>query len=144
MSRSALWRQEGNVVERQRKAQETFDLALEEGRVRKNIFLPLLFLVACICKDFVCSFILTCFLFRPLRYSNRPFILSYLKKQARNQKNLCRVMNDTSFNLNPMLLQNISNSPYFQKCCNNLTSWNTLVDEIYYEVKSLEPWSNGE
>jgi pre-mRNA-splicing factor 38B len=42
-----------------------------------------------------------------------------------------------------MLLQNISKSPYFQKCCNNLHDWNALVDEIYYEVKTLEPWSNG-
>ena len=52
-------------------------------------------------------------------------------------------MNDTHFNINPMLLQNISQSPYFIKCCNNLKDWNTLVDEIYYEVSSLEPWSNG-
>ena len=42
-----------------------------------------------------------------------------------------------------MLLQNISKSPYFLKCCNNLNDWNALVDEIYYEVKSLDPWSNG-
>jgi hypothetical protein len=33
MSRSALWRQEANVVERQRQAKETFQLALEEGNV---------------------------------------------------------------------------------------------------------------
>jgi pre-mRNA-splicing factor 38B len=94
MSRSALWRQEVNVVERQRKAEETLQLAVEEGK-------------------------------------------------SRSQKGLVRVTNDNHFNINPMLLQNISKSPYFQKCCNNLHDWNALVDEIYYEVKTLEPWSNG-
>lgn len=33
MSRSALWRQEANVIERQRQANETFQLVLDEGRV---------------------------------------------------------------------------------------------------------------
>lgn len=63
--------------------------------------------------------------------------------KTRSQKGLVKVVNDVHFNINPMLLQNISQSPYFIKCCNNLKDWNTLVDEIYYEVKSLEPWSNG-
>ena len=34
MSRSALWRQEGNVKDRERQAEELFNLAVEEGRVR--------------------------------------------------------------------------------------------------------------
>jgi hypothetical protein len=33
MSRSALWRQEGNVKERERNAEELFLAAVEEGRV---------------------------------------------------------------------------------------------------------------
>ena len=33
MSRSALWRQEGNVKERQRQAEQLFSRAVEEGRV---------------------------------------------------------------------------------------------------------------
>ena len=33
MSRSALWRQEANVKERQRQADETFQRVLEEGKV---------------------------------------------------------------------------------------------------------------
>ena len=33
MSRSALWRQEGNVKERQRQAEQLFMRAVEEGRV---------------------------------------------------------------------------------------------------------------
>lgn len=95
MSRSALWRQEGNVKDRELKALQTFHAAIDEGR---NSHL----------KGIV-----------PL------------------------VGPDDTFNLHPMLLQNISKSPYFQKCCEKLTDWNTLVDEIYYEVKHLEPWTAG-
>lgn len=96
MSRSALWRQEGNIKDRQRKADETFAAAIEEGRENSHLrgAIPLS------CPD------------------------------------------DT-FNIHPMLLQNISKSPYFQKCCEKLTDWNTLVDEIYYEVKHMEPWTAG-
>ena len=50
---------------------------------------------------------------------------------------------DDSFNLNPMLLRNISTNPYFQKCYQNLKDWNALVDEIYYEVKHMEPFAPG-
>ena len=39
MSRSALWRQETNVIERQRQANETFELAIDEGRVRSGFSL---------------------------------------------------------------------------------------------------------
>lgn len=35
MSRSALWRQEGNQKERERQADELFQLAVEEGRVSR-------------------------------------------------------------------------------------------------------------
>lgn len=95
MSRSALWRQEGNVKERERQAEELFRLAVEEGR------------------------------------NNRA-------------KNLVPMWGpDDSFHLNPMLLQNIIKSPYFQKCCRDITDWNTLVDQIYYDVKHVEPWAQG-
>lgn len=50
---------------------------------------------------------------------------------------------DDTFNMNPMLIQNISKSPYFQKCCSKLKDWSSLVDEIYYEVKHVEPWTKG-
>lgn len=95
MSRSALWRQEGNVKEREVKALQTFQNVIEEGR---NSHL----------KGII-----------PL------------------------VGPDDTFNIHPMLLQNISKSPYFLKCCEKLTDWNTLVDEIYYEVKHMEPWTAG-
>jgi pre-mRNA-splicing factor 38B len=97
MSRSALWRQEDNVKERERKAALTFGNAVEEGRNNNHLkgVIPL----AC---------------------------------------------PDDTFNLHPMLLHNVVNSAYFQKCCEKLTDWNTLVDEIYYEVKHMEPWTAGE
>ncbi|CAJ1962841.1 unnamed protein product [Cylindrotheca closterium] len=95
MSRSALWRQEGNVKGRQREAEELFQLAVEEGRNTR-------------------------------------------------QKNLLQLWGpDDSFHFNPMLLQNIIQSNYFQKCCRDITDWNMLVDEIYYQVKHLQPWAAG-
>jgi|AntRauTorckE5430_2_1112549.scaffolds.fasta_scaffold24011_1 pre-mRNA-splicing factor 38B len=92
MSRAALWRQESNLKERERQANETFENAVEEGR-------------------------------------NRPL------------KGLIPLKEDTTtFNLNPMLLGNISKSGYFLKACNEVKEWTTLVDEIYYHVKHMEPW----
>ena len=85
------------MKERQRQAEESFHLAIEEGRSRNRAagVLPL-------------------------------------------------VGPDDTFNLNPMLLHNISVSPYFyQKCYGKIKDWNALVDEIYYEVKHLEPWMPG-
>ena len=97
MSRAALNRQEANVQERKRQAEEAFRLAIDEGRSRHRStgVLPL-------------------------------------------------VGPDDKFNLNPMLLHNISVSPYFyQKCYGKIKDWNALVDEIYYEVKHMEPWTPG-
>ena len=96
MSRSALWRQEDNLKERERRAAQIFASAIEEGRSNNHLrgVIPLH------CPD------------------------------------------DT-FHIHPMLLHNISASPYFQKCCEKLTDWNMVVDEIYYEVKHMEPWTAG-
>lgn len=95
MSRSALWRQEGNAKARQQQAEELFQLAVEEGR------------------------------------NNRA-------------KNLVPMWGpDDSFHLNPMLLQNIIKSSYFQKCCRDILDYNSLVDQIYYDVKHVEPWAQG-
>ena len=46
-----------------------------------------------------------------------------------------------SFHWNPLLLKNTIHSPYFQKCCKNLSDWNAVVDEIYYEVKHVQPFA---
>lgn len=121
MSRSALWRQEGNVKGRQREAEELFNLAVEEGRVSAVVNL-----------------------------SSIPFVtlsntcMFALLPQNTRQKNLLQLWGpDDSFHFNPMLLQNIIQSNYFQKCCRDITDWNTLVDEIYYQVKHLQPWAAG-
>jgi len=50
---------------------------------------------------------------------------------------------DDSFHFNPVLLEKIIKSHYFQKCCREITDWNKLVDEIYYSVQDLEPWTVG-
>jgi PRP38 family len=50
---------------------------------------------------------------------------------------------DTTFHFNPLLLQNCIQSPYFQKCCENLNDWKSVVDEIFYEVKSLQVFQVG-
>lgn len=43
MSRAALWRQEGNVKERERQALETFQMVLEEEYHSKSLFYKDLF-----------------------------------------------------------------------------------------------------
>jgi hypothetical protein len=43
-----------------------------------------------------------------------------------------------------VLLQNITKSLYFiKKCLQELNDWSAVIDEIYYEVKHLEPWNGG-
>ena len=96
MSRSALWRQDDNIKDRERKAFTLFQSVIDEGRHAN---------------------------------SNRGVIPL--------------IGPDDTFNLHPMLLHNIWNSTYFQKCCDKLTDWTMLVDEIYYEVKHMEPWTAG-
>lgn len=90
MSRSALWRQEGNFKEREERAEEIFREACAEGRRRANA-IPL---------------------WGP----------------------------DDSFHFNPLLLRNTIQSAYFQKCCTSIKDWNAAIDEIYYEVKNLQPF----
>jgi pre-mRNA-splicing factor 38B len=96
MSRSALWRQEGNVKERERRADDLFLGAVEQGRQRQRSkgILPL---------------------WGP----------------------------EDSFHLNPLLLQNLVQSPYFQKCCQELNDWNAVVDDIYYQVQHLQPFQTA-
>lgn len=93
MSRSALWRQDANVRQREQTASDIFSRAVEEGKQRNH------------------------------------------KGQVPHN------IRDDTFNMNPMLLNNIKKSPYFHKCCDKIEDWNSLVDEIYYEVKHMEPWT---
>lgn len=51
--------------------------------------------------------------------------------------------NSTTMNLNPLILTNIENSPYFIGRLAELKTYHELVDEIYYKVRHLEPWERG-
>lgn len=71
-----------------------------------------------------------------------------LEGQNRSPKGLIKIhescVNSGTFHLNSMLYHNISKSPYFLNKCAQLKGWSGLVDEIYYQVTHLEPWSLGE
>merc|ERR1711997_474533 len=46
-------------------------------------------------------------------------------------------------NLNPLILTNIKNSPYFKVNLVELKTYHEVVDQIYYKVTHLEPWEKG-
>ncbi|XP_026468470.1 pre-mRNA-splicing factor 38B-like isoform X2 [Ctenocephalides felis] len=46
-------------------------------------------------------------------------------------------------NLNPLILANIQSSSYFKVHLFKLKTYHEVVDEIYYQVKHLEPWEKG-
>jgi pre-mRNA-splicing factor 38B len=97
MSRSALWRQEANVQDRKRHAEETFARVISEGRDIHNA-----------------------------------------------KRGVLPLMGpDDTFNIHPVVLSSVAKSPYFLKCCDKLQDWNMVIDEIYYEVKHVEPWTAG-
>ncbi|KAH7461381.1 Pre-mRNA splicing factor SR-like 1 [Phytophthora ramorum] len=50
--------------------------------------------------------------------------------------------NDTTYNLNTLLHQNILQSAYFHDLY-KLKTYHEVVDEIYYRVDHAEPWSPG-
>lgn len=49
----------------------------------------------------------------------------------------------TTYNLENVLRQNILASDYFKETCMNLTSFEEVVDEIFLNVKHVEPWMSG-
>lgn len=51
--------------------------------------------------------------------------------------------NEASMNLNPLILANIQGSSYFKVHLFKLKTYHEVVDEIYYQVKHLEPWERG-
>ncbi|XP_059619451.1 pre-mRNA-splicing factor 38B [Phlebotomus argentipes] len=51
--------------------------------------------------------------------------------------------NEASMNLNPLILANIQSSSYFKVTLFKLKTYHEVVDEIYYQVKHLEPWEKG-
>merc|ERR1719273_443122 len=46
-------------------------------------------------------------------------------------------------NMNPLILTNIQNSPYFKVNLFEIKTYHEVVDEIYYKVTHLEPWEKG-
>ncbi|RWS23492.1 pre-mRNA-splicing factor 38B-like isoform X1 [Leptotrombidium deliense] len=51
--------------------------------------------------------------------------------------------NEKTMNLNPLVLTNIQNSPYFKTKLYTLKTYHEVIDEIWYQVKHLEPWEKG-
>lgn len=49
----------------------------------------------------------------------------------------------TTYNLENVLYQNIVNSDYYTKTCEQLLTWDQIVDEIYEHVDHVEPWMSG-
>jgi pre-mRNA-splicing factor 38B len=51
--------------------------------------------------------------------------------------------NKNSMNMNSLVLSNIISSQYFKNNLYEKTTYHEIVDEIYYQVKHLEPWERG-
>ncbi|KAK9909028.1 hypothetical protein WJX75_006237 [Coccomyxa subellipsoidea] len=51
--------------------------------------------------------------------------------------------NTTTYNVESVLQKNIANSEYFRDTCTKLSTWEEVVDEIYYSVQDVEPWMSG-
>ena len=52
--------------------------------------------------------------------------------------------NAETFNLNAMVYKNITQSGYFLKLCQKVNDFQTAVDEIYYKVSHVMPFTPGE
>lgn len=51
--------------------------------------------------------------------------------------------NTTTYNVESVLQKNIVNSEYFRDTCMKLSTWEEVVDEIFYSVSDVEPWMSG-
>jgi pre-mRNA-splicing factor 38B len=49
----------------------------------------------------------------------------------------------TTMNLNPLVLENIVQSTYYKNFLSEVTTFQQIVDEVYYNVSHLEPWERG-
>lgn len=65
------------------------------------------------------------------------------KKSAKQNNALPLWGSESSMNLNPLILANIQGSSYFKVSLFKLKTYHEVVDEIYYQVKHLEPWERG-
>jgi len=51
--------------------------------------------------------------------------------------------NQRTMNMNPLILTNVTNSPYFKVNLFEIKTYHEVVDQIYYKVTHLEPWEKG-
>ena len=51
--------------------------------------------------------------------------------------------NQATYNVESVLRKNIVDSEYFRDTCGKLGTWSEVVDQIYYDVQSVEPWMSG-
>lgn len=71
-------------------------------------------------------------------------ILEYGQKKSGKQHNVLSFYgNEATMNLNSLILTNIQGSSYFKVQLFKLKTYHEVVDEIYYQVKHLEPWERG-
>jgi len=63
--------------------------------------------------------------------------------QQATSATIVTVGNQETYNLNPMLFNNIMIENYFLKLCEKVPDMKALVDEIYYKVTDAGPWQTG-
>uniref|UniRef100_A0A915CTA8 Pre-mRNA-splicing factor 38 n=1 Tax=Ditylenchus dipsaci TaxID=166011 RepID=A0A915CTA8_9BILA len=51
--------------------------------------------------------------------------------------------NAQTMNLNTLVLENIVQSTYYKNYLNEVSAFQQVVDEVYYNVSHLEPWERG-
>ncbi|CAD6190011.1 unnamed protein product [Caenorhabditis auriculariae] len=51
--------------------------------------------------------------------------------------------NQTTMNLNTLVLENVKESYYYKNHLIEIDTFQPLIDEIFYQVKHLEPWEKG-
>jgi len=62
---------------------------------------------------------------------------------GKKKNNILPHYGNDSMNLNPLILTNIQGSVYFKVTLFQLKTYHEVIDEIYYQVKHLEPWERG-
>ena len=65
------------------------------------------------------------------------------KNQNGKTSNTLNYHCNSKMGLNPLIYTNIQQSPYFKNNLFQLKTYHEVIDEIYYNVKHLEPWEKG-
>ena len=75
-------------------------------------------------------------------YDDDPTVLRQNGQNAQSGNALPVHCND-KMGLNPLIFANINQSPYFKTTLHQIKTYQEIIDEIYYNVKHLEPWERG-